>query len=275
MNLGTSRLKLDVRSSRIRASATTMCGPTSSLAIACVFAVLAWLFSAVPVGASSILMNGGFEAGFLGWTVVNEVGSFPGSNWFTQSGTTSPISGFAVPMPPEGTHAAMTDQGGPGSHLLYQDFVVPFGLTNATLTYDQFIGNRDGNFFTPSSLDFNVVPNQQARTDIITTTANPFSVSAADVLASIFQTHSGDPLVSGYSLETVDLTALFLAHEGQTLRLRFAEVDNQLFFQSGIDNVILDVTAVPEPVSLSLLGLGVTGLWAQRRHRPRRGSSSG
>src|SRR5262249_29385129 len=139
---------------------------------------------------------------------------------------------------------------------------------------DRFIGNRDGGFFTPDTLDFSVSPNQQARVDLITTTANPFSVAPGDVLLNVFRTQPGDPLVSGSTTQVTALRAFLQAHEGQTLRLRFAEVDNQLFFQFGVDRVNLDVVTgpavVPEPSSFPLLGLGAVGLLAHRRRRARR-----
>jgi len=87
-----------------------------------------------------------------------------------------------------------------------------------------------------------------------------FSVAGGDVLLNIYQTQPTDPTVSGYSLVSTDLTALLQAHEGQILRLRFAEVDNQLFFQMGIDAVNLDVTQVPEPATLTMLGVGLVGI---------------
>lgn len=220
--------------------------------------------------ATPLLLNGDFEAGggsFTGWTVVNQAGG--SGNWLIQTGTTSPISGFGVPSPPGPTHAAMTDQTGPGSHVLFQDFVVPADLSSANLSFDLFLGNRDGAFDTPASLDYTVVPNQQARIDILTSTANPFSVTASDVLLSLYQTHSGDPLVSGYTLETFDLLAFLSAHSGQTLTLRFAETDNQNFFQMGVDLVNLDVTesAVPEPATLTLTALGLAGILRRVRRR--------
>jgi hypothetical protein len=224
--------------------------------------------------AVELITNGGFEAGLAGWTVVDQAGG--SGTWFLQSGTISPTSGFPVPPPPDPTRAAMTDQGGPGSHVLFQNFLVPVGVSSATLSFDRFIGNRAGIFFTPSSLDSTVNPNQQARVDILTgTPSSEFSVAAADVLANVFQTQTGDASVSGYTLQTTDLTALLQAHQGQTLQLRFAEVDNQFFFQFGVDAVSLSVAsaAVPEPASLALLGSGLLALAAICR-RARRGSAA-
>ena len=71
--------------------------------------LLALISSRSYVHANPIT-NGDFEAGLSGWTVTNETGSFPGTNWFAQTGTLSPFSGFAVP--PQGLTAAMIDQGG-------------------------------------------------------------------------------------------------------------------------------------------------------------------
>ncbi len=228
------------------------------------------------VDGVELVTNGGFEAGFVGWTVVNQAGSFPGSTWSVQSGTLSPTGAFPVPAPPGPTHAAMSDGLGPGSHVLFQNFLVPFGVTSASLSFDRFIGNRAGVFFAPSSLDFTVIPNQQARVDILIGTSSAFSVAAGDVLANVFRTLPGDPAVSpSYLFQTTDLTALLQAHQGQTLQLRFAEVDNQNFFQFGVDVVSLSIAtvAVPGPASLALLGSGILALAAICR-RSRRGSAA-
>jgi len=121
-------------------------------------------------------------------------------------------------------------------------------------------------FASPSTLDFSTpVLNQQARVDILFGSAGAFSVLPADVLLSAFQTNPGDPLVSGYTHHTVDVTALLNSHVGTPLTLRFAEADNVFTFQLGVDNVDIDVNAaaVPEPSSwllavwaLSAIGLG-------------------
>jgi hypothetical protein len=242
-------------------------------------AVLIWTLAAArPATAAPLLVNGGFESGFLGWTRVDQadgLGSFE-----LQSGTTSPISGFPVPVPPEGAVAAMSDSEGPGSHVLYQDFVVPDGVTAAALRFDLFIGNRDAGFFAPPSLDFSLAAfNQQARVDVLRAGADPFSVLPADVLLTAYQTLSGDPLVSGYTTHLVDVTTLLAAQAGQTLRLRFAEVDNVFIFQLGVDDVQVDAEVaqqvIPEPATLWLIGSGAAAAGLRRRRRaPRRTPSA-
>ena len=85
--------------------------------------------------------------------------------------------------------------------------------------------------------------------DILLGSAGAFSVLPADILLNAFQTNLGDPLVSGYTHHTVDVTSLINTHLGTPLTLRFAEVDNVFTFQLGLDNVDIDVGAVPEPSS--------------------------
>ena len=87
-----------------------------------------------------------------------------------------------------------------------------------------------------------------------------FSVAVADVLQNLYQTNPGDTLVSGYGTLTFDVSALFAAHAGETLRLRFAETDNVNFFQLGVDDVRIDV--VPEPASTLLFGAALAALLA-------------
>ena len=231
-------------------------------------AVALSLACASPATASPLILNGGFEAGFASWTIADQLGS--DGSFHIQSGTVSPLNGDAVPAPPGGANAAMTDAFGPGSHVLYQDFVV--GSSSATLSFDLFIGNRWEAFVTANpatvGLDFSTpAQNQQARVDILKSSADPFSVAASDVLLNLYQTNPGDPSVSGYNSFSFDLSALFAANPGETLRLRFAETDNILQFQFGVDNVSLESAAVPEPASLVLLGTGVAALGARRRRR--------
>jgi hypothetical protein len=183
----------------------------------------------------NVIVNGSFEDGggsLTGWTVFNQAGG--SGDWFVQTGTASPRNGFAVAAPTAGVYAAMTDQPAEGTHILYQDVTVPAG---ASLSFDVFIANRVWPFRTPASLSFTVVPNQQARVDLMTTTA-PISSVTTGVISNLYQTVADDPLVSGYTSQTTSLASL----AGQTVRLRFSEVDNQSWFNMGIDNVSLRVT---------------------------------
>jgi hypothetical protein len=235
------------------------------------------MVGAQQVCATELITNGGFEAGggsFIGWTHLNQVGSFVPGDWFIQSGTTSPVNGFPVPSPPDPTHAAMTDSQGFGSHVLFQNFLVPVEVTSATLSFDRFIHSIAGGFDSPPSLDYNIMFNQQARVDIlIGSPSSEFSVLPGDVLANVFQTQPGDPIVSGYTLQTTNLTSLLQAHQGETLQLRFAEVDNRMPLEFGVDAVSLSVpaAAVPEPSSLVLVG---SALLAWRLSCRRRSISS-
>lgn len=226
--------------------------------------VAALLLAASPASAAPLLTNGGFESGFSGWTVADQVGS--GGSFTVQSGTSSPVNGDTVPAPPQGSNAALSDGDAPGTHVLYQDFFVPLDNGTSTLTFSLFIGNRADRFATPNSLDFfGTALNQQARVDILRGGTNPFSLGGADLLANLFRTNVGSPLVTGYNAFTVDLSGLLFANRGQTLRLRFAEVDNLAQFQLGVDNVNLDAVPAPEPTSMVLLGTGLAGLVARRR----------
>jgi hypothetical protein len=209
-----------------------------------------------------LITNGDFENGLAGWTTAVQPGSSGG--WFLQSGTLSPQTGFTVQAPPGPTHAAMSD-GNLGSQVIFQDFVVPqVANMTAILSFDRYIANQNppSFFSSQNSLDYNILGNLQARVDLIDPTANPFSTNPADLLLNLFSTRFGDPNVSGYTTQSVDVTTLLAAHSGRTLRLRFAEVNGFQRFGNaplnfGVDQVSLDVSLVPEPASLALLAFGL------------------
>ncbi|MEW6715808.1 MAG: hypothetical protein AB1306_12085 [Nitrospirota bacterium] len=178
--------------------------------------------------AGELVINGGFETGdTTGWTVVN-AGS---GNFGVMSGTTSPISFYTVLAPPAGTYAAMTDQTGGGSHILYQDIAVPLhGTTNFSATI--YLHNRNTDYITGADLNAGGPPNQQFRMDIMNPMAAVDDVGSG-VLMNVYQTQPGDPLISGY----MPIAANLAPFAGQTVRMRFAEVDNMFYFQAGVDEV--------------------------------------
>jgi hypothetical protein len=212
--------------------------------------------------ANAALVNGNFESGLSGWTVVDEAGS--SGSWYSQSGTGSPTSGFSVSAPPSGTFAAMTDQSGPGSHILYQDISLAGNSTN-TLTFSYYIKNTT-TFSQPNSLSSSTFPNQQFRVDVLNPNSSDlFGTSTAGVLTNIFQATAN---TTNYQTLSFDLTPF----AGSTIRLAFREVDNQGNFNTGIDNVIINSTAstaVPEPFTIigTLIG-GTAALRMKKKLKP-------
>lgn len=197
-----------------------------------------------------LVTNGSFTAGYSGWTTVNS-GS---GSWFLHGGGS--VSGFAVPSPPSLPFAAMTQQSGPGSHILFQDVVLPAQLCGTPqLSFNLFIGNRAGIFYSPPTLSQSGGRNQQFRADIMSPSA-PVADVGGGVLQNVYQTMPGNPAVEGYKLVSVPVTAA----AGSTIRLRFAEVDNQSFFQAGVDNVSLQ--AQPDVAAPTIsLAVSPSTLW--------------
>src|SRR3954471_12876386 len=83
---------------------------------------------AFPVSAVQLLTNGNFETGtFAGWTLTDQVGG-SGSTFLSAPGALTPFSSHpSAPNGLGGSWYAVTDQGGPGSHVLSQAFTVASG----------------------------------------------------------------------------------------------------------------------------------------------------
>src|SRR5438309_1196610 len=141
---------------------------TSKHILKSLFAVAGFCCFAGAGSAAQIINNGTFTAGLSGWTKADQAGS--DGTFYVQSGTVSPSSGTTVPAPIGPPNAAMTDSQGPGTHVLYQDFVLTAPVVSAAFSFDAYLGNQAGAYYVPSpaSLDFSAAAfNQQARVDIL------------------------------------------------------------------------------------------------------------
>jgi hypothetical protein len=239
-------------------SMTKLTHITAIFSVSIVFVVAPAIGSATP-----LILNGGFESGFTSWVRANQLGSE--GTFSLQSGTVSPVNGNTVPSPPGSLNAAMTDSFGPEVTCFIRiSLCLPRVRFSVSVCSSATVRTALPHLAT---LDFSTPTlNQQARVDILRAGTDPFTAAATDILLNLYRTQVGDPLVSGYNTLNFDLTSLFSANVGQTLRLRFAETDNLSAFQFGVDNVQLETaTTAPEPQSILLLGTGVLALLAIRR----------
>ena len=220
---------------------------------------------AAPASAAQLLTNGDFETGtYAGWTALNAPAS-NGSIQLDTPGSTTPVSGMATAANAlGGRFYSMTDQSGPGAYALLQTFTVAPGTTSLTLSFQQFVQTGIPLIIGPPNFDFTGAPNQHARVDILTSTASAFSTAAADVVQNFYLNIDG-PVVSPYIAYSFDISTLAAG----TYQLRFAQVDNQGFFNQGVDNVSIEAVAgaVPEPTSwaMMIVGFGIVGASARRR----------
>jgi hypothetical protein len=182
--------------------------------------------------------NWNFEKGdFTGWRMSSR-----GSGaWYVYADGTRPPDPadsdpnvpFAVPQPPEGRFAAVTDMSAPGTRILYRDVKLNGRFTlSVTLFYD----NAAGRFTSTPSLDYELRnADQQIRVDLVDPAAPLDSVASKHVFGTIFRTAPGDPSKLAPRTVTFDLSRW----AGKKVRLRFAQVDNRGPLRAGVDDVKL------------------------------------
>jgi hypothetical protein len=230
-------------------SADTTLSPTTTEAVTTTTSAAAPSTTAAPAtttaGPTKMLANGDFETGDLAeWTTESYASGYGG--WFVyEDGTTPPTDAprlydfnvFEVSDPPQGRYAAVTDQTGGGLRILYQDFTVNGpSVLHATVFYRTTFspGYGETRIIAPDGLG--AQPNQQFRVDLIDPGAPIVSVADEDVLATVFRTIEGDPI----TLEPTEVTFDLSPWDGQTIRLRFAEVDSRGRFFAGVDDVRIE-----------------------------------
>lgn len=224
------------------------------------------LMAISQAGAAELIVNGGFETGdFTGWATSVWAGS--SGNLSVDNDGSSPQNGFPTAGPASGSFFAITDQNGPGAYALTQAFTVPSGSSVVTLSLSYFVNNQSGVVYNAGSLDpFGAGPNQHATIDILDITAGAFDSGVNLWTGEVNQENPDD-----WDNLTFDLTSIVTP--GNSYLLRIGEVDNQLFFALGIDDVsiIAEGTPVPEVQTYAgLLAIGMMGAEALRRRRAAR-----
>jgi hypothetical protein len=214
--------------------------------------------------SAAIVTNGGFETGnFSGW----QLDDTPQGAWEVYTGSLTP-GGSPVPAPPEGSHAAITEQDDPGRQILFQDVTLPPAGNQIQLSLFAYY-TSEAPIVSPDDIDSS--PNQQYRIDVMRPGAAIESVASGDILATIFRTLAGGPTTAGPALKTADLSAF----AGQTVRIRLAVIVTAAVLSAGADAIGvhgLDVgkakpnkgngtaklpVTVTDPGTLTLTGKGV------------------
>lgn len=217
----------------------------------------------------NLILNGDFELGdFTGWTVNNVLNQ--GSWRISTPGANTPFFGWPTLNNSfgGGNYYAVADKFAPDAMVLLQPFTVPMPAASAILSFDMFVNDWDlyGGYIHPNGLDPYANPNQHARVDILSAGADPFDTGAG-VLANYYLGVYGTGAPYPYVHYTFDVTSLIGG--GGDFQLRFGQVQTEYFLNTGVDNVRIDYTPIPEPGTFTLCGIGVLGLigygWRRRR----------
>ena len=223
----------------------------------------ALLLFAQPAAAATVV-NGDFETGTLaGWV------QFPAprasGGWFAYSGIDAPVSTEwendekqprTIQPPPQGNFAAISDQLGSGTRILYQDIALEPGMTHTLSLTAYYNSLAPISVPVPDSLSPKGFSGQQYRIDVMRSSTSIDSVNPADILSTVFRTDEGGLSFSPPLTRTVDLTPF----AGQVVRLRVAEADNLDYLNAGVDAISIQSTPIP-PSSFSF------GRFKQNRKR--------
>lgn len=219
-------------------------------------AALLSMCAATSIAApTQLVTNGGFETGTLaGWTTTGLGDGFcPSANQEWNVSASGSATGCTPAADPSGsTFAAyvMNDGTGPVTYKLSQSFGVAAGTTGGAFSFDL------------SSIN---------TWDALRTLT--VSLTDATTLASIIL-YSASTASSDATWQTLsgDISAFLAAAAGDTVNLSFDNFIPATWSGPaglGVDNVsiLANVSTVPEPASLALVGLALAGLAASRRRK--------
>lgn len=242
-------------------------------------ALAALVLGSAQASAAELIQNGSFEADAAGsyaptiWTVTETMAT---GGVMVDNSMLSPASGWATSGAAAGNNYALLDSYSPGAFIMTQSFSTG-AVSSANLSFKMFVNDNsdEGKTYMSNSLDVLAandayLPINYARVDLLKSGAAA-DATGSDVVATFylggatgrkFQDQS-----NSYGNFTYDLSSLLAA--GGNYTLRFATASNVGSMVMGVDNVSLQVTAVPEPESYAMLlaGLGLIGAISRRRNR--------
>lgn len=193
---------------------------------------------AAPAGASAAtVVNGDFETGNLdGWQTQ---ASQENGDWFAYSG-----EGLGVVAPPSGKFAAITNEIGGDTLILYQDIALEPLYSHQLSLFVYYHSVAPIAVPEPNTLQVGAVEDtQQMRVDVIKPTANLESLAPGDILTTVFANKNGDPQDMAPTRLGADLTPF----AGQTVRLRVANVIQENVYNASVDGVSITSTPPPPP----------------------------
>jgi hypothetical protein len=239
----------------------------------------ALVLGSAQAGASQLIQNGGFEADAAGtyvptgWNVTETMAT---GGVMVDNSMVSPASGWATSGAASGNNYSLLDSWYAGAFIMTQSFSTG-AVSSATLSFNMFVNDNsaDGVTYLRNSFDVQdyndaYLPINYARVDLLKAGAAA-DATGSDIVTTFylggatgrkFQDQS-----NSYGDYTYDLSGILAS--GGNYTLRFASVSNTGSMVMGVDNVSLQVAAVPEPESYAMLlaGLGLIGVVARRRNR--------
>jgi hypothetical protein len=267
-----------VLSKHILAQEISVTHPLLSRPICRTVLIAAFALVSAHASAAQLITNGGFEADASttyapsGWTIT-ELGSVGAVAADNAAGGVSHASGWASAGAASGSYFGSIDAYGLGAWSLAQTFSTG-AVSQAALSFQMFINDQsdDGHAIVGSNLNWESGNDlYYARVDILKAGADAFA-TGNDVIKSLYiggatgrKYGSQSNSYLSYNFDLSDVLAT-----GGQYTLRFAVANNiPAQMQLGVDNVSLQVTAVPEPQSYALMlaGLGMIGAVARRRSR--------
>ncbi|MCP4989531.1 MAG: PEP-CTERM sorting domain-containing protein [Colwellia sp.] len=200
---------------------------------------------------AGLIANGGFDSnGLENWTTANSGLSIDNNIV------------FVLEDGPTGKYANSGHSHHSSERVIFQDFLVPImDINSANFSFDFFSSNSEA--LDSSSYNNVVTPGNIFRIDIVNAVEDVFATAS---LFDLFVDLGGLSNFAAITYNDSSLTTFLNAHSGETLRLRIANDETTMPWDTGVDNISLDVrtSAIPEPSTLAIFALGMIGLASRR-----------